>query len=222
MNQTLHSTRIWDLPTRLFHVFLIFSVAGLYLSAELMEDNLLLHFYFGYATLTLLIFRVLWGFVGGYWSRFASFIPSPKKLLHFLRTPKSDAVGHNPLGALSVLAMLTLLFAQVFSGFFSYDDVAFSGPWHNFVSDECSEWLTNYHAEIGKNILLLLLALHVSSIVFYKRFKKQDLISPMIHGDKVLPSNTKASTDTVGTRLAALVLLIASSGLTYWLVSLGG
>ena len=222
MTTTLHNTRIWDLPTRLFHVSLILCVAGLYLSAELMEDSLQLHFYFGYATLTLLIFRVLWGFVGGHWSRFASFVPTPHQLLQFLRNPNQHAVGHNPLGALSVLAMLTVLLAQVFSGFFSYDDVAFSGPWHNLVSDECGEWFTHYHAEIGKSILLVLLALHVGSIVFYKRFKQQDLVSPMIHGDKTLPANTVASTDTTGTRLLALALLAASAGLTYWLVSLGG
>jgi cytochrome b len=222
MTPTLHNTRIWDLPTRLFHVSLILCVAGLYLSAELMEDSLQLHFYFGYATLTLLIFRVLWGFAGGHWSRFTSFVPTPSKLLQFLRDPSQPAVGHNPLGALSVLAMLTVLLAQVFSGFFSYDDVAFSGPWHNLVSDECGEWFTNYHAEIGKSILLILLALHVGSIVFYKRVKQQDLVTPMIHGDKALPPNTVASTDTTGTRLLALALLMASAGITSWLVSLGG
>ena len=196
-------------------------VTGLYLSAELLEDNLQIHFYFGFAMLTLLIFRLLWGFVGGHWSRFTSFIPSPQTLLKFLRHPSEQVVGHNPLGALSVLAMLAVLLAQVFSGFFSYDDVAFSGPWHNWVSDACGEWLTAYHAEIGKTILLLLIGLHMGSIAFYKRVKNQDLISPMVHGDKQLPLDTQASTDTGLTRLLALALLIVSAGITYGLVALG-
>jgi cytochrome b len=221
MNTSLQSTRIWDLPTRLFHVLLILCVAGLYLSAELLEDNLQIHFYFGFALLTLLIFRVLWGFVGGHWSRFTSFVPSPKRLLQFLRHPSEQVAGHNPLGALSVLVMLLFLLAQVFSGFFSYDDVAFSGPWHNLVSDECGEWLTEYHAEIGKTILLLLIGLHIGSIAFYKRVKNQDLVSPMVHGDKQLPLGTPASTDTTRTRLLALALLAVSAGITYGLIALG-
>lgn len=225
MSHTHQTTRIWDLPTRLFHIGLIGCVFGLFLSAEFYDENLQIHFYFGYTTLTLLIFRVLWGFLGGYWSRFASFVPTPLHLISFikgLRGASAPSIGHNPLGALSVLAMMTLLLAQVLSGFFSYDDVTFAGPWHNLVSDEVSEWLTNYHAEVGKSFLLALIALHISSILFYKRVKHEDLITPMIHGDKLTPSGTTESTDTIGTRLLALGLLMASAAVTYWLVSLGG
>ena len=222
MTAPLHTTRIWDLPTRLFHIALIVCVAGMYLSAEFLEDDLQVHFYLGYATLTLLLFRVMWGLVGGHWSRFVNFVPSPLGVLRFLRGESGSHPGHNPLGALSVLAMLLILLAQVFSGFFSYDDVAFAGPWHNLVSDECSEWLTEYHAEVGKSILLALLGLHIGSIVFYKRVKQQDLVSPMVHGDKVLAAEVTPSKDTASSRLLALALLVVSAAATYGLVSLGG
>jgi cytochrome b len=222
MTTPLHTTRIWDLPTRLFHIALILCVAGMYLSAEFLEDDLQVHFYLGYATLTLLLFRVMWGLVGGHWSRFVNFVPSPLGVLRFLRGESDSHPGHNPLGALSVLAMLLVLLAQVFSGFFSYDDVAFGGPWHNLVSDACSEWLTEYHAEVGKSILLALLGLHIGSIVFYKRVKQQDLISPMVHGDKAFSAEVTPSKDTASSRLLALALLLVAAAATYGLVSLGG
>ena len=222
MTAPLHTTRIWDLPTRLFHIALIVCVAGMYLSAEFLEDDLQVHFYIGYATLTLLLFRVMWGLVGGHWSRFVNFVPSPLGVLRFLRGESDSHPGHNPLGALSVLAMLLVLLAQVFSGFFSYDDVAFGGPWHNLVSNACSEWLTEYHAEVGKSILLALLGLHIGSIVFYKRVKQQDLISPMVHGDKAFSAEVTPSKDTASSRLLALALLLVAAAATYGLVSLGG
>ena len=221
---SMQTTRIWDLPTRLFHLLLIVCVAGLFASAELLEDNLQIHFYFGYATLTLLLFRLMWGFAGGHWSRFSSFVPTPHKLLTFVKSMRSHntaSIGHNPLGALSVLAMLFVLLVQVFTGFFSYDDVAFNGPWSNLISNDLSDLLTEYHSEVGKSILLLLIALHVTSIVFYKRVKNEDLVSPMLHGDKSVPDNTPASTDNSQSRLLAFALLMASAAITYGLISLG-
>jgi cytochrome b len=219
-----HTIRIWDLPTRLFHALLIIGVTGLVITGEIGGQALELHFWFGYSVLTLVLFRLVWGCVGGHWSRFANFVPSPSHLrayLHALRThtvPK--AIGHNPLGALSVIAMLTLLALQVFSGFISDDEIATSGPWTRLVPNAWVELATQYHGEVGKIALIVLVALHVATVLYYKRFKNEDLITPMILGDKELPTPTPASRDTLTSRLFALSILLACAYAVYQLVNL--
>lgn len=209
----LQNVRIWDLPTRLFHVLLLVLIAGMYVTANIGNDWMRLHFLMGYAVLGLLFFRIIWGFLGGYWSRFTHFVPTPNGLIQYvsaLRHHKSEpAIGHNPLGALSVLALLFSLLLQVFSGFCSDDEISASGPWTALVSNNWVEWATFFHSEIGQVMLLCLIGLHVSSVIFYKWVKREDLITPMIKGDKTLPLDTHASKDTAMTRFFALIVLSA-------------
>jgi cytochrome b len=221
----IQSVRIWDLPTRIFHVLLLTLIAGMYVTGDIGEDWLPVHFLMGYAVLTLILFRLVWGVMGGYWSRFSNFVPTPSRLIRYvkaLRQPTSEhAVGHNPLGALSVLAMLFTLLLQVFSGFCSDDEVAATGPWTALVSSGWVEWATLYHTEIGQVALLFLIALHVASVVFYKFVKHEDLITPMVKGDKALPDDTAASQDTATTRIVAVIVLAVCGYLVYRLVHLG-
>lgn len=223
-SDVLRPVRVWDLPTRVFHVLLIVSMAGLIISGEVGGAALQWHFYFGYLVLSLVLFRVVWGFVGGHWSRFGNFVPSRASLQAYVRDLLSGrhqpAIGHNPMGALSVLAMLVLLLVQVFTGFISDDEIASSGPWTPFVSGYWVELATEYHGDVGKVLLIVLVVLHVASVVFYKRVKNEDLVTPMIKGDKVLPDGTPHSTDHAISRVFALVLWAGCACVVYLWVNL--
>jgi cytochrome b len=219
---SLHRVRIWDLPTRVFHLLLAVCVAGLIATGEL--GMMQLHFWLGYAVLTLVLFRLVWGFLGGHWSRFINFVPTPAKLRAYVQAVRAHeetrSIGHNPLGALSVLGMLSILLLQVFSGFMSDDEIANTGPWTAFVPANWVELATEYHGEIGKVILILLIALHVVTVLYYKRIKNDDLITPMITGDKVLQSEIQASRDTRTSRLFALGIFAGCAYVVYRLVTI--
>jgi cytochrome b len=223
-SHTPQTVRIWDLPTGLFHLVLMLSVAGLITTGELAGEAMFFHFWFGYTVLTLVLFRLVWGVVGGHWSRFVNFIPNPsavKDYTHALRAKQpTHHVGHNPLGALSVVLMLLLLFLQVFTGFMSDDEIATSGPWVAMVPNNWVSLATQYHADFGKILLIILVVLHVATVLFYKFVKQNDLITPMLNGNKPLPSDTPPSRDTATSRLFALGVLMACAYVVYRLVQL--
>lgn len=216
--------RVWDLPTRFFHIFLALSIGGLIVTGEMGGDVMPLHFLLGYNVLALVFFRLIWGILGGHWSRFRHFVPTPSALLSYVKSLRTNqsitSVGHNPLGALSVLAMLSFLLLQVFSGFMSDDEISNAGPWTVFVPTDWVSIATEYHSDIGKAVLLILIALHVSTVIYYKRIKRVDLITPMIHGDKTLPLETQASRDTLTSRLFALGLYASCIYAVYRLVNI--
>lgn len=215
--------RVWDLPTRLFHWALVLCVLGSVLSAKIGGNAMIWHARLGYAVLALLGFRLAWGLVGGRWSRFASFLYSPAALLRYLRGQPREGdhfdVGHNPLGAFSVLAMLAWLGLQVGSGLIADDEIAFSGPLVAWVSSEVSLAWTHYHKSYGQWGLFLLLGLHLLAIAFYRLRRRQDLIGPMLSGDKQLPVAVPASADSWATRVFALTLLLACAAGVYLLVT---
>ena len=222
LTHSLHRIRIWDLPTRGFHVLLALCVAGLIATGEI--GAMQLHFWLGYAVLSLVLFRLIWGIVGGHWSRFIHFVPTPANLRAYLQAMRAKqvphSIGHNPLGALSVLAMLCVLLVQVFSGFISDDEIANAGPWTSFVPADWVELATEYHSEVGKVILILLIVLHVGTVLYYKRIKNDDLITPMLTGDKVVQSETPASRDTFTSRLFAFGIWVGCAYVVYRLVTL--
>ena len=219
----MHTVRVWDLPTRLFHWALALCVVGLVISANVGGNWMNWHLRLGYAVLTLLLFRVVWGLVGGHWSRFASFVYAPRTVLAYLRgqSRPEHSVGHNPLGAFSVFALLAILLAQVGSGLFSDDEIAFTGPLVALVSGDTVSLATSYHKNVGKFIVIGLVALHLLAIAFYKLVKKQDLVRPMIVGDKAVPAPVPQARDTTGTRMLALVILLLCAAAVYGIVGLG-
>ena len=216
--------RIWDLPTRLFHWALVLCVIGSVVTAKLGGNATVWHLRLGYAALALLAFRLLWGVIGGRWSRFSSFVYSPAALWRYLRGRPAAGdhfeVGHSPLGALSVLAMLVWLLVQVGSGLIADDEIATTGPLVRFVSNELSLAWTGYHKGLGQWGLYALVGLHVAAILFYRIGKKRDLITPMLRGDKQVAADVPATRDSRATRLLALALLAACAAAVAGLVKL--
>lgn len=215
----VHVVRIWDLPTRLFHWSLAAVVIGLLITGLNGGAAMVWHFRLGYVMLSLLMFRLVWGVLGGRWSRFSSFLYAPRALWSYLRGQGSAALhaGHNPLGALSVFALLLFLMAQVASGLVSDDEIASAGPLTAWVSAEWVSLATHYHRQIGKTILIALVLLHVAAILYHLVRKHDNLIRPMIHGDKVLQEALPPSRDDLRTRLwAALLGLICATAV--WLL----
>lgn len=218
----MHTIRIWDLPTRLFHWALAICVVGLILTGKTGGDAMNWHFRLGYAVFALLLFRLMWGLVGGHWSRFASFFPTPARLARYLggRGTTADGAGHNPLGALSVLGLLLVLGAQVATGLMTDDEIAFAGPLTALVSGATVGAASSWHLNWGQYLVIGLPVLHVLAIVVYL-LRRKNLITPMVLGDKQLPESLPASRDTAGTRLLALVLLGVSALVVYAVVQLG-
>jgi cytochrome b len=189
-------------------------IVGLVTTAQIGGNAMEWHFRFGYSVLTLLLFRLLWGFVGGHWSRFSTFLYSPASLLRYLRGHEVDGqpLGHSPLGALSVFAILGLLLLQVGTGLFSDDEIAAVGPLSKLASGAVVSQLTHYHKDIGKVIVLILVLLHIGAIAFYRIKRKKDLIRPMLIGDVSSPTPQLASRDDAGSRALAAVILLGSAG----------
>jgi cytochrome b len=215
-------TRVWDLPTRIFHWALAFSVICLLISGFAGGDFMPWHYRFGYCVLTLLLFRLIWGVVGGKWSRFTSFIYTPSSIIRYLKGHGDPlhSVGHNPLGAFSVFAMLALLLTQVGTGLITDDEISAAGPLTKFVSNATVALASGYHVTLGKIFVIVLIVTHIGAILFYFYKKRENLIKPMLHGDKLLPVSTPASADTAGTRALAAVILMGCSAAVYWLVNL--
>jgi cytochrome b len=215
--------RVWDLPTRLFHWALVVAVVGLVVTGNVGGSWMTWHMRLGYAVFALVLFRLFWGFWGGHWSRFAQFVPTPARLLAYLQQGSPPhSVGHNPLGALSVVALLAALLAQVGTGLFSDDEIAFTGPLSTLVSSEAVSLASWYHADVGKLLLLGLVALHLLAIAYHKLFKKENLITPMLTGDREVPTPTPpASHDSLKPRLLALVVLGVSACVVYGVIALG-
>ncbi len=214
----LHRVRIWDLPTRVFHWALALCVLALAITGDIGGNAMVWHFRIGLAVLALLLFRLVWGLVGGRWSRFAAFIYSPRSILNYLKGQgkAEDSVGHSPTGAGSVFALLAILLAQVASGLISDDEIAFAGPLTRFVSGATTNIATNYHTNIGKWIILALVVLHLGAIGFYL-LRKQNLIKPMLSGDKHLVQTVPESRDDATSRVVALVVFGICVSFVMWI-----
>ena len=213
------SIRIWDLPTRLFHVALAALVIVAIVTAEIGGDWMAWHVRCGEAVLALLAFRWIWGFVGGRWSRFASFLPAPGRLARALRggSDARDGIGHNPLGALSVWAFLLLLTLQVATGLVADDDIDTTGPLNAHVSGRLARRASHWHAGWGADLILALIALHVLAIAWYTLRRREPLLRAMWSGDKPLPVDTPPSRDDRAARMLALAIVsMAAAGV--WLL----
>ncbi|MBU3642253.1 cytochrome b/b6 domain-containing protein [Polynucleobacter sp. Fuers-14] len=208
--------RVWDLPIRLFHWLLVVCIVGSFVTINLGDEFIQWHAYFGYSILTLLIFRIVWGFVGSTHARFASFLPTKKAIFDYLSGSSPRVLGHTPIGAISVFALIFVLCIQVLTGLFVDDEVSFQGPLAKYVSGSISSFLSEIH-EGNQVVIYTLIAIHIAAIWYYKKFKGENLIKPMISGDKEIDPSEEAkylpvdldrdSKDGVLQRGFALILL---------------
>lgn len=214
---TAQRVRIWDLPTRLFHwslaVLVVFSIVTAHIGGAWIDW----HFRSGYAVLALIAFRIAWGFVGGRHARFASFLRGPSAIAAALRGEPAPHAGHNPLGGLSVIAMLALIGAQAVGGLFANDDIASEGPLVRLVSKATSDTITTLH-RINEKLIIALVVLHVAAIFFYLWRKRTNLVRPMITGDKSDVDPAQSTPDDAALRVRAALLLALSAAAVWWLV----
>ncbi|HEX6364308.1 MAG TPA: cytochrome b/b6 domain-containing protein [Albitalea sp.] len=226
MTGSRQPTRVWDLPTRLFHWVLAGCAVGSVVTAKIGGNAMEWHLRLGYIVFTLLAFRLVWGLVGGRWSRFASFLYSPGALMRYVRGQsrheEHHEVGHSPLGALSVFGLLGMLALQVATGLVADDEIATTGPLIQFVSGRTSLVATAWHKGWGQGLVIGLALLHLAAVVYYAMRRGRDLVRPMISGDKALPPGVPAAADhAVARALAAAALTLCAAGVA-WVVSLGG
>lgn len=196
--------RVWDLPTRLFHWVLAILVVASIISGKIGGNLIDWHGKFGLAILGLLTFRIIWGLVGSTYARFASFFPTPGRIRAYFRGEWKEP-GHNPLGALSVFALLGLLALQVATGLPGNDDIAFRGPLFDLVGKALSDRMTGIH-KLSINLLFALIALHVAAIMFYARVRRDNLVKPMITGWKEHPQGRPATGGSIVALVIALTL----------------
>jgi len=214
-----YSVKVWDLPTRLFHWTLVALMIVQWLTAE-QSSTMDWHVRGGYAVLALVLFRLIWGFVGSDTARFSYFVRGPGAALEYVgalrRGETPHYLGHNPLGAWSIVAMLILLVIQAGTGLFANDDILIEGPLYAWVSKGTSDWLTTIH-KLNFNLLLLVIAVHISAVLFYLLVKHENLVHPMLSGFKRLPPELAGAAPRIVNPWLGLAAL-AVAGFPVWLL----
>jgi len=217
--QTLHTVQVWDLPTRLFHWTLVILMIVQWWTAE-ESSTMDWHLWGGYAVLTLVLFRLIWGAVGSETVRFSHFVRGPGATLAYfkalLRGETPHSLGHNPMGGWSIVALLILLLVQTGTGLFANDDILIEGPLYGWVSKGTSDWLTTIH-KLNFNLLLAMIAVHLSAVLFYLLVKRENLIHPMLSGCKHLPPERVSQAPRLVSPWRGMAALVVV-GLSVWLL----
>jgi len=213
------TVKVWDLPTRLFHWTLVGLMIVQWWTAE-NSGTMDYHVWGGYTVLVLVLFRLIWGFVGSETARFGDFLRGPGAALAYVKalirgeTPLYR--GHNPMGGWSIMLMLILLLVQVGTGLFANDDILIEGPLYSWVSKDTSDWLTGIH-RFNFNLLLAVIAIHVAAVLFYLLVKRENLIHPMLSGRKRLPPELAGQVPRLVSPWRGLAALVVV-GLSVWLL----
>ena len=214
--------RLWDGPTRLTHWLVVGLLGFSWWSAE--TDHMDWHRWSGYVVLGLVVFRLYWGLFGSQSARFASFVKGPRATLAYMATlgkrAPSDVAGHNPLGAVSVVLILLLLAAQVTFGLFAVDiDGLESGPLSTYVDFDTGRLFAKWH-HWSFTGLQVMAVLHVSAVIFYLVYKRQNLIRPMITGRRDFPADPGLRfapwwSLAIGVAIAFTAMVFISKGLKF-------
>ena len=183
--------RVWDLPIRLFHWLLLICIIVSFITVKIGGNAMEIHARAGYCVLALILFRICWGFIGSHHARFINFIPKPKTLLGFVSGKTQAGLGHNPLGALSVLALIFSVGVQAVTGLFANDGISFEGPFAKYVSNSTVSFLNSIH-HLNETVLIVFIALHLCAILYYYKYKGENLVKPMIMGDKEIDPSEEA------------------------------
>jgi cytochrome b len=213
--------KVWDLPVRVMHWGLVLAVGGAWLTRELEGDWFAWHVRCGYAVLLLAATRIVWGFVGTRHARFADFVRGPRAVLRYLRGGAGEdgqrIAGHNPLGALMVLALLLMLLTQATLGLFANDKIMSTGPLFGYVSAETSDRLTSLHKQLF-DVIVVAVAVHVAAALFYLWMRRENLILPMITGRKPGDLLPPGASDIGPSRTLLAVGIAAALGALLWWV----
>jgi len=209
---------VWDVPTRLFHWALVLLVTFSWFSNEM--GWIEYHMRSGMAILTLVLFRLMWGVIGSPTARFWNFLAGPGTTIRYLKGLRSGDeakwFGHNPAGGWSIMALLGLLGLQGSLGLFANDDIFTRGPLFHLVSKRTSDMLTGYHGRVF-NVLVAVIALHVTAALFYRFIKRDDLITPMITGKKAWEGDTPQAL-SAGSQLWRGLLALGLAALAVWYI----
>ncbi|WP_215782316.1 cytochrome b/b6 domain-containing protein [Paludibacterium sp. B53371] len=215
---------VWDVPTRVFHWTLVLLFAGMWWTGTQGGDWLRYHIWCGEGVAVLLVFRLLWGFLGSQTARFSDFLKGPGVIRRYLRghLPEAQQPGHNPLGGLMVLALILTLLFQVASGMLSsdVDSYLFDGPLAHLVSSSASESITSVH-KLFFDLIMVLVVLHVAAVLAHKVFKKQNLVHAMLSGRKAIEGEV-APLYFAPLRLALLSLALAVGAVAALVLVVGG
>ena len=212
---------VWDLPLRVFHWLFAGAVAACWITAKVGFDWMQYHFYLGYLVIGLLIFRVIWGFIGPHHARFSSFLEKPSAIQayarHLFHRNSTPSVGHNPIGGLMVILMLLLAVVQVSTGLFSTDAVIWTGPYYPLVKHSTASLLSSIHS-VNQNIILGAVGLHILAIIYYRAYKKQSLVSAMFTGYKPAALVSPQQAISSSQLLKAVVVCAVAACVVYVLI----
>lgn len=213
--QERRAVLVWDWPVRLVHWLLVALITTSWVTSEIGGNAMTYHMWSGYAILTLVLFRIVWGFVGSYHARFASFLKGPGAVMRYAadlaRSQPVRFLGHNPLGGWSVMLMLLSITVQAVTGLFANDEIFTEGPLASRVSSETSSLLTTVH-RYNFYVLLALIALHLIAILFYLLVKRENLVGAMLTGRKYVQAGVSGEAPVAGLwRAAAVLLLVAAA-----------
>ena len=211
-----HPVKVWDLPVRLTHWSFALLIPAMWYTAE--NSLWYWHTRMGAALLGLLVFRIIWGFVGTRTARFAVFVRGPSTILAYLRgdDPGSKRIGHNPLGALAVLGLIGVMLVQVGMGLFAGDPYdGATGPLNSLVGVMTADTLTELH-EAFFYVVLALVGLHIVTIAVYAGLKMDDLVSPMVTGKREVDSSVEGIEAMPWGRAAIALAVSAALALWVW------
>lgn len=204
--------RVWDLPTRLFHWLLLLLMVAAIVAAKIGGNAMEWHGRFGHLVFGLIVFRLVWGVVGSTTARFIHFVRGPAAIRAYLQG-RWRGIGHNPLGALSVLALLGLIGFQASTGLFANDDIAFRGPLAALVSTDTSNLLSGWHRQV-EWFMYGLVGLHVAAVLYYSHVRRDNLVKPMVVGSKMVADPTLESARGGG--LIAFVTAVVITAAALW------
>ncbi len=217
--------KVWDLPVRIFHWCLVALFAFLFWTGKTGGNLMEYHLLAGYTVLTLVIFRVMWGFAGSTHARFSTFLAGPARGIVFAKKLFSSApaasAGHNPIGGWMVVVMLLSLSVQAVTGLFSNDDIATEGPLMSLISKDLSDRLSGIHYW-NFNLLLVLAGVHIAAVLFHVFVKKENLVGAMFTGIKKLDLSAEDAAEVPAVRFVsswrALVLFVLALVAVYLIV----
>ena len=211
--EKIQGKTLWDWPVRIIHWSFVVLIPLAWWTAE--ESLYEYHEWIGLTLITLVITRIVWGFVGSAHARFSDFLAGPTAIAAYLRGQGARSLGHNPLGAWSVVVLLALLLLQAGSGLFNTDDILFNGPLYYMASDGFRNVMGEIH-DIAFNLLLWFVALHIAAVLYHQLKLKEKLLQAMIRGR----ADGREGNGFVANPVWALLIGSAVAALTWWGLSL--